>query len=138
MCPTSTWHYSGPAPACLMRGCFPPSPVPGVNGISLAGSPGFPGLVSYMSPDRQTLATLRSSYSPVASQVDLPGFHSLQFTTSTLSAFPFSGGIKKMTLNCLQNKTAALSLELDKEASENTEMMKWRVKGMGGVIKSKN
>ena len=71
-----------------------------------------------MSPDRQTLATLWSSYFPVPSQVDLPGFYSLQFTPSTLSAFPFSGGIKKMTLNCLQNKTAALSLLLDKEASK--------------------
>lgn len=73
----------------------------------------------------------------MASQVDLPSFHSLQFTTATLSAFPFSGGIKKMTLNCLQNKTAALSLELDKEASKhrqgNDEM---ESKGDGGVIKS--
>lgn len=64
--------------------------------------------------------------------VDLPGFYSLQFTPSTLSAFPFSGGIKKMAPNCLQNKTAALSLELDKNTSKTgTGMEKWRVKGMG-------
>lgn len=37
-----------------------------------------------------------------------------------------------MAPNCLQNKTAALSLELDKNTSKTgTGMEKWRVKGMG-------
>lgn len=35
-----------------------------------------------------------------------------------------------MTLNCLQNKTAALNLELDKKASKaGTEMEKWKIRG---------
>lgn len=71
--------------------------------------------------------------------VDRPGFYSLQFTPSSLSAFPFSGGIKKMAPNCLQNKTAALSLELDKDTSKTgTGIKKWRVGGIGGEVTIKS
>lgn len=38
-----------------------------------------------------------------------------------------------MTLNCLQNKTAALNLELDKKASEmGIEMERWKIRGGWG------
>lgn len=38
-----------------------------------------------------------------------------------------------MTLNCLQNKTAALNLELDKKAGETgIELEKWKIRGGKG------
>lgn len=44
-----------------------------------------------------------------------------------------------MAPNCLQNKTAALSLELDKNTSKTgTGMEKWRVKGLGGEVTVKS
>lgn len=44
-----------------------------------------------------------------------------------------------MAPNCLQDKTAALSLELDKDTSKTgTGMKKWRVRGIGGEVTIKS
>lgn len=111
-----------------MGGCFPPSPATVVEFLQTEGSPCSLCRVSCISLTGRPWLLFGPLILQMASHVDLTGFYSLQVSPSTLSAFPFSSGIKKMTLNCLQNKTAALSLELDKKASETgTKMKKWKV-----------